>query len=543
MAMVAATLLVLGAQPTVARAWTEARVESASAHVAIDAQGGADVIMVLRLHVRRGWLSALTLDGFDAGMTLSETDPPLLHPLESEGPVYRPSVRASDGGRVRLGFERREAPRRGDYRVSLNYHVALGVDPQSRELRFTLPGFEAGLDGVELVFELPAGTQLSPDSLPEATTQVSEARGSNVTRITLRRAHVPRTVPWVVVFRLAGAAQPTPERAHTDAPQRPLASSSRGAPYAFALLFVLVGWIRRRRFAARADALSLTPSPLIPHLPAWVRDATLLVSALGYARACSSEPLAAIVFLSVGALVQLERVPATLRPARPGAFRPLTDAEGDPPRELKTRALGLLDHALDGTRLSGLLLLGLLTSTVAWLASLEPAASTLAASATFACAFWVPTFFSGHARTLPPSMPQRIRWARAQAAQLTTAETEVAVEVVVHRAMDGRAQDVRLELRPTSPASGLLRLQLLLASSPGLGRVEARAAILVVVRPGSSADRRVSIAHPQLTPWTCSERRAYLIALEGEAAHAITSLGRCLTRDTTPKALTPKHAA
>lgn len=542
MAIAALSVLLFGLLPARVRAWTEARVESARADVTVDDAGAADVALELRLYVHRGWLTTLSLAGFDPGLVLSEEEPPTLLPVEAEFPVYRPSVQRADDS-VRLAFDRRDAPHRGTYRVMLHYHVVLAIDPESHEVRFTLPGFEAGLDGVQLVFHVPPGTELSPDSLPEATTQVQEQPEGAHSRLTLRRAHVPRTIPWIVALRLPGSRVVTtehtvaaPERASLHAPMRHL-------PYAFAALFIALGWIRRRRFAARADALGLKPSPLVPGLSPLARDGALLLACLGYARACEQQPLAGLIFLTVAMLVQIERVPSALRPARPGAFRPVSESESAPRATTRARATAVLDRCLDGTQPAGLFTLALLVAAVAWIASLETSAATLAASVPFAALWWVPTFFSGHAGTLPPSLAERLAWAKAQAGLLTNVEPSVEVQTVTHQATDGRSQDARVDLRLATPALGLLRLQLLLASSPGAGGVESRACMLAVVRPGSSADRRLEIAHPELTPWTRSERRAYLIPVDDSPALALSSLAECLTRDTTPVRNASQHAA
>jgi len=525
--------LALALVPTRALAWTEARIESAHATVEVEESGAAEVELELLVHVHRGWLTSLRLAGFDPGLALSEDERPSLRPADAEQPARFPEVRVGDDGSLAMNFPDRDGPRRGDYRLRLRYRTPLPADADAAaNVHFTLPGFEAGLDGVELVFRAPLGTRLASDSLPEATTQVelSEANGKSV--LSLRRAHVPRTVPWTVELVLpnAGAAVVHDTTTSADAPNAS-SSSARRAPWALALVLVVLGPWRRRRFAKRASELGMKSVALLPFMPPLARDACVLVGALGYARALPEEPVAALVFLSFAVLAQLERVPTQLRPARPGAFVPATYADRAKARRARLLRPLRIDAWLDATEPTGLLALALVVSGLSWLAASEAPARLLISSVPFASLWLVPTFLSGHARALPATMDARLSWADGVASRLEGSPH--GLHVLLHRATDGRVQDARVDVELARPETGLLRLQILMAPSPGLSVSHGRPAALLLTRAQSPADFAASRAFPDTSVWTSGDKTARLLPLEGDLGAGLSLLAAALSRTTT----------
>ncbi|NOY94471.1 MAG: hypothetical protein GXP55_25115, partial [Deltaproteobacteria bacterium] len=298
--------------------------------------------------------------------------------------------------------------------------------------------------------------------------------------------------------------------------------------WALALLLVGLGLVRRRRYSTRAARLGLKPSPLLPFVPPLARDGVLVIAALGYARALPEEPMASLVFLSVAVLVQLERVPSSLRPARPGAFEPVAPDERAAARRGRMWSHLGLDALLDATKPLGLLTLGLLFAALCWLARGDAPSHQLAASVPFAALWLVPTFLSGHARTLPPDMYARLAWADATVERLQGPGRDL--RALRHRAANGRVQDVRVGVELDAPQPGLLRLQLLLAASPGISLAHVQVAALIVTRPQSPADQACARAFPHTSAWTSGDRRARLLPVTDELEAQLEALSDALSR-------------
>jgi hypothetical protein len=116
--------LVLPLHPSSARAWTEARVESASAWVDVLDEQRVRVSLELSVRVDGGWLTHLSLRGLAPSLSLDSDKPPYV--LSEDGRKIAPTVRRDATGELVLGFpDRRTAPRRGRHRVGLVYEATL----------------------------------------------------------------------------------------------------------------------------------------------------------------------------------------------------------------------------------------------------------------------------------------------------------------------------------------------------------------------------------------------------------------------------------
>ncbi|HJK89766.1 MAG TPA: hypothetical protein RMH26_03430, partial [Polyangiaceae bacterium LLY-WYZ-15_(1-7)] len=198
----------LGA-PGRAHAWTDAQVRTVKAEVRVDAAARAEVQLAVEVRVRGGWLEGLEVAGLDPELALDEES---LRFVSVQGERFRPRVRVREGGRVQLRFERREAPRRGTYEVRFRYRSDLAPmarpteDGERVRVEWTLPGWEAGLDGVELTLDVPGDAAFPPEDDALATIHRSRETGEGRSRLSWRRAHLPRTLPWTVAAEVPAEA-------------------------------------------------------------------------------------------------------------------------------------------------------------------------------------------------------------------------------------------------------------------------------------------------------------------------------------------------
>ena len=119
--------------PSEAQAWTRARMHSARADVDVNDDASMQVRLILDLQVEAGWVHELELAGLRKGVELDPRRRPYLR--SEEGEILRPEFESDEDGKIRLTFERRDSPRRGDYHVILHYSIP--ADPQALGLPFT----------------------------------------------------------------------------------------------------------------------------------------------------------------------------------------------------------------------------------------------------------------------------------------------------------------------------------------------------------------------------------------------------------------------
>ena len=106
-------LLALAAASSVAnpaRAWTRTVVQSARATVEVEPEGSVYVLLRLDVEVHAGWLHELELVDLGDDVDLDRYRPPYFR--SEEGETLRPEAELGEDGRIRLWFERRDAPRR-----------------------------------------------------------------------------------------------------------------------------------------------------------------------------------------------------------------------------------------------------------------------------------------------------------------------------------------------------------------------------------------------------------------------------------------------
>ena len=275
----------LGASSS-AKAWTRTVVKSADATVDVGADASMSVLLRLDVEVHAGWLHELELAGLGPDVEIDQRRPPYLR--SDDGEIYRPEVDVTEDGLIRLSFERRGAPRKGEYRVLLRYRTHGEARPLEKadraRLAWTLPAWETGLHDVSVNIRAPTGASV-PHELRNMGpgVELGITKTSNFTQLEWRRIHLPRHTPWKLTFDVPLSALTLPPAAPNDPEPpgfRPLDVEERHSlPWAVALLACLALFKRRSiemRFGpgghlVRASwALVLTATAALLGLSAWL---------------------------------------------------------------------------------------------------------------------------------------------------------------------------------------------------------------------------------------------------------------------------------
>lgn len=238
--------------PSEAEAWTRAIVESADAKVEVDPDASLTVLLSLSVDVQAGWLRELELAGLGPEVALDRRRAPYFR--SEEGEVYRPEAKLAEDGRIRLSFERREAPRKGHYRVFVRYRTVAEARSVPRtgetELSWSLPAWETGLHDVSVDIRAPRGAYV-PVELRDNSPgiELTAHERPQVNQLVWRRIHLPRHTPWRLSFHVPKGAVSLPS---DGAPSRipdafdPLAPTKRrSVPWAM-LIFALLVLAKRR---------------------------------------------------------------------------------------------------------------------------------------------------------------------------------------------------------------------------------------------------------------------------------------------------------
>lgn len=249
-----AGLLAFGAMafvPSSALAWTDASVASVRANVEVDEHGTALVTLALRVRVHGGWLTDIDVDGLDSDLSLEGAGLPWA--VDEAGVQYAPTVRTFPGGRVRLQFDRHNAPRRGTSEIGFRYRTVLAhratvasADGEHIRIRWTLPAWQTGLDGVVLTATVPGRSRAVYDDDEERDVAVvNESFDQGRTTITYRRVHLPRTTPWTIAFEAQASAMDASLGSARSTATRHVTKSAPTWPIRFGvaafLLMLLVG--------------------------------------------------------------------------------------------------------------------------------------------------------------------------------------------------------------------------------------------------------------------------------------------------------------
>jgi hypothetical protein len=255
--LVGSTSITTGA--STAYAWTRTVVHSARATVDLKRDASLDVLLRLDVEVQAGWLHEVEIVDLGAGMELDRNRPPYFR--SEDGEVYRPDAELSDEGQIRLRFARRDAPRRGDYKLFIRYRTpadvsALEVEGEKRaRVVWSLPAWETGLHGVSVEIRAPRGASV-PDEMRDPPPGMSFELKEGPQRTILRwqRIHLPRMTAWPLAVELSPDAIALPPRQAETPPAagfRPLQPDD-DRPLAWAVgVLALLAWLKRRLIEAR----------------------------------------------------------------------------------------------------------------------------------------------------------------------------------------------------------------------------------------------------------------------------------------------------
>ena len=465
---------VLGSSST-AQAWTRTVVKGARATVDVERDATLSVLLRLDVEVHAGWLHELELIDLGDGVELDRYRPPYFR--SEDGEIFRPEAEVLDDGRIQLSFPRREAPRRGEYRVFMRYRIQADVraveDTNQARVVWSVPAWDTGLHGVSVQIRAPRGSSVPTDlhdTPPGVDFQVEERPERTV--VEWRRIHLPRSTAWPLTLDVPLGAIDLPvsmSDAPTPAGFRPLSTPDE-RPIAWALLLVAVLVLLKRR----AVQVRMGPDALL------VRSRWVAVLAVCGIVVLIGQWLAPSYLLCAAPLVAF----ALHRPVRwtaapvPQAWRPVLVKEL-PHTEIRASEL------LDGTSTMGLALL--LASGTALIALGEATAALLL----------LPVFLTGTRYHMPATDSQAADALRRFASELSVPEVSFSWEL---------SSDEAPRLRAHLPAhrAGLISLSFALASSP-VGFLLRRKVMLVVeTRAQSDADdlmrRRTNVEPDPRTP-------------------------------------------
>jgi hypothetical protein len=511
-----------------ARAWTEAQVESLRANVEIGPDGHAQIAMQLRVRVHAGWLDALEVAGLDPGFELDAEKPPYFV-SEDGGTKYDPAVRLYERqGRIAFSFRRRTSPRRGGYVVGLVYRADLSgatapTDEGGVRVRYILPGWRSGLDGVTVSMWLPPGARDASVALNAV--EATELRTRERTVLTWTRAHLPRTVAWVFEAEVPeGAMAPELRRARPvdrrpprpDVPLEP----ARKAPALLAALVALFALLKRGAFAVACRRLRARPRPLVPMPWEPLRAALVLVLASLAGWLWPEEGPIALALLGAVVLLGLERTPVPAPAPRFGVFRPASRADLRAARRAALRAwLGPLAF-LDLTSPVGFLLPAAAVVSVLALARVESPADPAAPITLFhGLALLAPLFVTGTRHQLPLAPLGRLhRLCRiARRLRVPLEGPAIALRPMLHAGTDGVLQDARLRVVTDERPEGLVRCDVAIAERRALGGFSPEPVLVVVTRRGTRAEAAVARSLPRLRAEDAPGGRIARIAPAGPA--------------------------
>ena len=503
-AFVLFVLVALLGSSSPARAWTRTVVNGARATVDVERDATLSILLRLDVEVHAGWLHEMELAGLGAGVELDRYRPPYFR--SEEGKIFRPEYEVHEDGIIHLSFARREAPRRGEYRVFMRYRTkadirAVEVEGKSRaRLVWSIPGWETGLHAVSVEIRAPRGSSVPAemhDTPPGVEFQVAERRKRTV--VEWRRIHLPRMTEWPLTLDIPAEAIALPVNA-SDAPEpagfKPLTiPQERSVAWALLVLAALV--LLKRR----SNEVRMGRSGLLVQAP-WA--AVLVIT---------GAVLAAGQWLIPNYLVcALPLIAFSLhRPVKRSAPRERTDWHRALWKDLPEANTPASDF-LDGTTVTGLTVL--VAGGVSLVVLGQPTAALLL----------LPLFLTGTRHHMASTAAQTADALRLFASELRAPADAPELSFSWELSSNGVP---RLRAHLSTQRAGLMTLSFVVTSSP-LGFVMRRKIMLLVeTRAQSDADdlaRRRTRAEPELRSPDGSILR--LIEWDAEAEELLRVLAR-----------------
>lgn len=432
--VVAASLSV----PSLAAAWTQTVVQSARATVEVEPDSKLSILLRLDVEVHAGWLHELELVDLGPDVELDRYRPPYFR--SEDGEIFRPEAEQHEDGRIRLWFQRRDAPRRGEYRVFMRYRTkadaqAVEVDGQRRaRIIWSVPAWETGLHDVSVEIKAPRGTlvpQETEDPSPGVDLQVVERPDQTIIR--WRRIHLPRMTTWPLMFDAPAesiALTAPIEASSTPNGFRPLRIPEKHDIAWAILLLAVVALLKRRSIEVERGREQLWIHGswrwALPGVAAWVGLAQWLLP---------THPAWGLPLIGLALHREVQEKPLAGSDWRPVSLSTLTVA--DPP------------NFLDATTPFGAAFL--LACTAALFVAGQPTGALLL----------LPVFFSGTRHHYEPTRSETITALRRLATELRIPDDAPAMCFRWERASDGFP---RLRLHLPTGRVGLLSVSFVLAS-------------------------------------------------------------------------------
>lgn len=543
----ALVVLLLISYPAPGSAWTDAAVRSVHAEVQLAEDASIHVTLTATVRVHGGWLEGIEIAGLDENLVLD--DEYEVWAEDGEGRIYHPQVRLVRGNRVQISFPGR-SPRRGELRIGFAYRASLAhraTEPLASEdavrVRWTLPGWRSGLDGVQLDVVAPAGTQLGPrdpgDDGVDVSMEVEELADRTV--LHWRRAHLPRTVPWTVSFDVpAGVLDESLRGAPVVLLPPPPTSAALAPPadptwfwIALAAVLGILGLAQIVLVSRLASRAASEARPLL-FAPAIVRAVVILVAApVGAWLGAASEPLCALATLALVPLAAAYRPGAAPSPPKLGAWREVGSRWLDASRSgwrVQAGPSALLDAT---TALGAVHCLAWLALPWAWAQPPVPFHVMLVASV-----LPLPIFLTGTRVSFPRSAPDVLRQLLRVASSMRELPYGVALRPVMHVSADGDVQDARVRTALEHRPEGLLRLDLALGHLPHTGGWHTQPMWLVLTRAGSPAEEALQRALPMEPAVSRGGRRVVRCVDASDGAFlksVIEALKSCPAAEPTPR--------
>lgn len=511
-------------------------MRSVDARVVLAPDATATVTMTAMVRVHGGWLEGIELAGLDPDLVLDESAPPFA--LDEAGQRYEPRAEVLSGGRVQLAFGRRSSPRRGTvtitiaYRTSLAHRATEALEDEERvRVRWTLPGWRSGLDGVQIEVLAPHGARLGPrdesDSGASLDTEVEELPEGTLLR--WRRAHLPRTVAWVVAADVPAESMIEELRAPPSATPLPLPRSSATptapidpAPLWLALSALVaflacakMATVARLARSSRAAARSLLP------LPALVRAPIAIALSVGAASTHAFDPFLTLALLALAALSAAYRTGAHLEASSLGAWRHADAAWIRSAQRARWTRWIAPSTLLDATTPLGAAHLALWL-VLPWRAPLPFELAICVA------VLPLPILVTGTRLAFPTGPAAALASLLAKVRRMRALPNDVGLRPVVHVGVRGDVQDARIRTVLDRRPRGLLRLDLVVVEALRGGGYERDVRLLVLTREGSPAEQAAAERLPDLQaiPST-SGRRIVRVASIADLERVATAFADC----------------
>ncbi|MCS6856560.1 MAG: hypothetical protein NZM37_02500 [Sandaracinaceae bacterium] len=329
-------------EPPLGFAWASGTIRKATITIETLDEIHAKVQLHAELRIDGGWVQFIGFDGLGDQIVLDPNAPPVFEDAQGKAIPFRV---VKEGGQIALRFNRRVAPKRGDYHIAMTWFSPLRTHRRNDgliEAEWSFPLWRHGLNQPEIRWILPPAS--APLALPSPRTESSvQVLPDGRSVVTFRRLHLPQFTEWTVAVRWlpsaptsAGPSQTQvtpnealskefweyPSNAPLDSPSNP--SSSALIPSIITLLIATALFEKRRfleRLASAKHLGHLWQIPLSSTIHRWLCVALILLAIVSMVAPLHPALLAVV---SGGViLLSFQRKAATPLPTRAQSLLPV----------------------------------------------------------------------------------------------------------------------------------------------------------------------------------------------------------------------------